>query len=278
VIEDPSDIFDYSELEKFGFGYLAKPIMKAGGRLAMYKLLEMPLPVLKRKPKPKPVEELVIDKTGDTDRGRYSGIKMGLLDDNAMAEALQQTQSKEKEGLPLRTQIEEEKYVAPYKMKRNVGPSMTPDWTVERVDEELSRQGSAISWARNARSEQLVNDQAESLALDALQQGYSVATALLIAFSFGKATPTFLSSFDMPIRDIQELVDILKAPALGLFVTSTVSCVLCSKQASSKRRSPLLWALKGFFGGPLSLQELQQLPQLLSRAELERIRSNVEPK
>jgi hypothetical protein len=276
LIDEPSDVFDYSELEKYGFGKLVTPIMEAGGRLAMYKLLDMPVPPMRRKPKQLSVQKVVIDKVGESDCGRYTGLKMGLLDDSAMAEALQQAQRKQEEGISLRPQIEEELYVAPYKAKRNVGPKLTPDWTAERIDDELSRQGDAVSWARRARDERIVTDRAESLELGNVQQAYSLLTASLGAASFGKSTPIFLTMAGVlgSQEQIQGMLDVLRIPSLGLFLASVASSVLCSKQAVEKRRNSIVWTLKGLLGGPLTLRELQQLPELRTRQEIEDLMRN----
>lgn len=79
TISASSDIFDYDELTKYGFGYLVTPIMDSGigGRRALYTLMDLPLPSVSDRIKPKSMNarKLVIDKTGESDRGRYSGLK-----------------------------------------------------------------------------------------------------------------------------------------------------------------------------------------------------------
>ena len=115
VIDEPPNIFDYDELERYGYGDLVTSIMKAGGRNAMYDLFDMPKPPPPKRLQPKPVPKLVIDKTGETDQARYTGLKMGqVLDDDAMAEALARAQRKAKLGEPLRPKIAEEDYVPPF--------------------------------------------------------------------------------------------------------------------------------------------------------------------
>lgn len=44
TIDEAPNVFDYDELMKYGFGNLVSPIMDAGGRSAMYKLMDMPPP------------------------------------------------------------------------------------------------------------------------------------------------------------------------------------------------------------------------------------------
>lgn len=89
--------------------------MKAGGRNVMFDMMGMERPPPPKRLKPKKVPKLVIDKTGETDQGRYSGLKMGqVLDDDAMAKALEEAQRKSKEGNPLRSKIAEEEYIMPF--------------------------------------------------------------------------------------------------------------------------------------------------------------------
>lgn len=115
IIDEAPNPFDYDELEKYGYGRLATKIMKAGGRNAMYDLLGLEKPPPPKRLKPKSAPKLVIDKSGETDRNRYSGLKMGqILDDDAMAKALEEANRKAKEGKPLRKKIAEEDYIMPF--------------------------------------------------------------------------------------------------------------------------------------------------------------------
>jgi hypothetical protein len=115
IIDEPPNPFDYDELERYGYGDLVTTIMKAGGRNAMYDLLNLPKPPPPKRLQPKQVPKLVIDKTGETDQARYTGLKMGhVLDDNTMADALTRAQQKAKLGEPLRAKIAEEDYIPPF--------------------------------------------------------------------------------------------------------------------------------------------------------------------
>jgi hypothetical protein len=115
IIEEPPNVFDYDELERYGYGALVTSIMKAGGRNAMYELLNIPKPPPPKRLQPKQVPKLIIDKTGETDQARYTGLKMGqLLDDNAMGEALARAQQKAKLGESMRAKIVEEDYIPPF--------------------------------------------------------------------------------------------------------------------------------------------------------------------
>jgi len=88
--------------------------MESGGRLEMYKLMGMQPPITPIREKIK-AAPLVIDRTGEQDKGRYTGLKMGLLaDDDMLGQALQQASQKAKDGERLRTKIAEEDYEQPF--------------------------------------------------------------------------------------------------------------------------------------------------------------------
>lgn len=115
VVDEAPHPLDYDELERYGYGRLATKIMKAGGRNAMYDLLGLERPPPPKRLKPKSAPKLVIDKTGETDQNRYTGLKVGsLYDDDAMAKALEEANRKAKEGAPLRKKIAEEEYIMPF--------------------------------------------------------------------------------------------------------------------------------------------------------------------
>ena len=116
VQEDVPDMFDYDELIKYGYSHLVSPIMKNGGRRAMYQLMELPEPPTpERLTKKKSAPKLVIDRTGETDSARYTGLKMSAsLDDESMGKALEEAAKKAREGKSLRKRLVEEDYVLPY--------------------------------------------------------------------------------------------------------------------------------------------------------------------
>lgn len=91
------------------------PIMELGGRRAIYELMDMQPPKLRGPPPKKTAPKLVIDRTGEEDKARYSGLKMGqVLDDNVMAEALTRANQKAKEGKNLRPKLMEEDFEKPF--------------------------------------------------------------------------------------------------------------------------------------------------------------------
>lgn len=95
---------------------MVSPIMENGGRRAMYQLMDIPEPATpERLTKKKSAPKLVIDRTGETDKARYSGLKVSqVLDDEAMGKALEEAAKKSKEGKSLRKRLVEEDYELPY--------------------------------------------------------------------------------------------------------------------------------------------------------------------
>ena len=93
---------------------LVTPIMENGGRRAMYRLMGLPEPAAPRIKK-KSAPKLAIDRKGESDKARYSGLKMTqAMDDEAMGAALEEAQRKVKNGESLRKRLVEEDYVVPY--------------------------------------------------------------------------------------------------------------------------------------------------------------------
>ena len=122
IIERAPNIFDYDELSRYGYSNLVEPIMDmVGGRRAVYELMDIEPPPLVGPPKRKVVPKLKIDRTGEDDQARYTGLKMGqILDDDAMGEALAKANKKAKEGIELRPALMEEAYVQPFAGTYNV--------------------------------------------------------------------------------------------------------------------------------------------------------------
>eukprot|EP00529_Nitzschia_sp_RCC80_P026335 CAMPEP_0113471228 /NCGR_PEP_ID=MMETSP0014_2-20120614/16868_1 /TAXON_ID=2857 /ORGANISM="Nitzschia sp." /LENGTH=346 /DNA_ID=CAMNT_0000363853 /DNA_START=136 /DNA_END=1176 /DNA_ORIENTATION=- /assembly_acc=CAM_ASM_000159 len=268
VIEQPSNIFDYDELSRYGFSHLVTPIMELGGRPEAYRIMEMPVPTTGRRPEleKKSAPKLVIDRTGENDKARYSGLKINqVLDDDLMAQELEK---KRTAAVVERPKLEEELFERPFADKRNTGPQQTPDWTVERLDEWGRKQGKAQEWARKAKMGEFVKDPAEVLDLPFGIRLYSVATLWLLAIAFGRSTPTFFvdtTGLIDTIEDTRRLMETLEIPASALGVANFGSAIVCSVVlAPQKNRSPLVWCIKGLFGGPIALRQLVGLEQLIT--------------
>lgn len=90
----------------------------------MYDLMGMTPPPMPDRLKPKKVRRIIIDRTGEDDTARYTGLKMGqVLDDDEMGRALAEAQRKKKEGLELKKKLKEQEYVQPFAGKSNINSS-----------------------------------------------------------------------------------------------------------------------------------------------------------
>ncbi len=270
IQEDVPDIFDYDELSKYGFSRLATPIMKNGGRRAMYKLMGLPEPPPPKKvTQKKSAPKLVIDRTGATDKARYTGLKMAqALDDDTMGRALQEAAEKVKRGESLRKRLVEEDYVMPYADNTNKGPRQTPLWTPEKLDEAGRKAGEAQAWARKARMGELKKDPFEVLAVEGELRLYSIAAAMTVAIAFGNSSKGAFSMIG--ISDFDPVLDVLKVPALALLAAGLGSgLVNALVLAPQKKRSVFVWGVKGLMGGPLAIMQLRELDNLKTIGESE---------
>jgi hypothetical protein len=120
ILDEAPDVFDYDELTTYGFDFLVEPIMEAGGRRAMYALMNMEEPPTPSRLKPKMVPKLVIDRTGETDSARYSGLKMTqTLDDQEVGQRLAEIQKMKKEGIRItRKKLVEDEFDIPFSDSR----------------------------------------------------------------------------------------------------------------------------------------------------------------
>jgi hypothetical protein len=275
VIDELPDVFDYSELGKYGYSNLVTPIMDSGGRLAMYELMGMPAPPTKdRIKKVKKVKKLVIDRSGKDDQARYSGLKVTqIVDDDEMGRKLEEVMKKQKEGKDLKKKLVEEEYVQPFADKRNTGPLQTPDWTPQRLDEEGKKAGQAIAWARKAREGSFKTDPYELLNIEGGLQAYSIFTTVFIAFAFGSSTKTLFDILHVD-ANANAILDVARGPAFAMILASIGSCIICGMQAPEKNRNGFVWGVKGFAGGPLAVIQLRGLDTLITRGEADEIERN----
>jgi len=272
IVEEVPDIFDYGELAKYGYSSLVTPIMDNGGRRALYPLMGLAIPVLPERLKPKIAQKLVIDRTGETDQGRYKGLKMNqVIDDEEMGRALAEAQQKTREGKRLKKRLEEEDYIQPFADKRNVSPLMTPEWTPEMLDEEGRKRGKAQAWARKARAGEYRRDPMERAGVEGSIRAYCIAWIMTAAFAFGGSSPTFLHTFcGLTDSASATILDVLHPIALVLIAASIGSGVVSSVVlAPPLNRSSFNWGLKGLAGGPLTILQLKSLEALKTRGENE---------
>ena len=99
-------------------------------------------------------------------------------------------------------------------------------------------------------------------------QFYSIMTTLTVAFAFGNSSPKLLEILNFG-GDSSSLLESLQAPALAFVAASIGSCVGCAILAQQKNRSPFVWGIKGFAGGPLAIRQLRPLGDLITRGEAE---------
>jgi len=249
--------------------------MEMGGRKAVYDLMGMlppPSSALTNK-RVLDAPPLVIDRTGETDDTRYKGLKLGqILDDQTMAEALALANEKAKRGETWRSKLEDDRFDLPYADKRNTGPRPTPDWTPERIDEYTQAQGRAIDWARRAKMGDFLQDPLELLDLNVAMRIYLAFTVLELSLTFGRSTPAFLGMIGFTPDDsiASTLFTVLQAQGLALTAANLGSCVLCGAiLAPPLNRNSVVWAVKGFLGGPLAVLELRNAQTLITRGESE---------
>lgn len=266
VVEEDNNVFDYEELMEFGYTRLVSPIMDAGGRKEIYKLMNMTRPSLPERLKPKKVRKVTIDRTGETDQARYKGLKMTqILDDDEMGRALESANLKKKKGMTnLRPKIQEQMYEIPFSDGRNVGPKWVPNWTPEMLDEEGKKRGKAMAWAQSAKEGQYATDPFEDLLIENELRTYAICASLLTSIAFGKSTSTFLTSIIgvEGITNVQSVLEVSQYAALVVVLASFGSCGANWFIARKKKRSGVVWAIKGFMGGPLSIIQLRTLDDL----------------
>lgn len=153
------------------------------------------------------------------------------------------------------------------KDNKNKGPRQTPLWTPEKLDEAGKKAGQAQAWARKAKMGELKKDPFEVMAVEGELRIYSIIVAITTALAFGNATPTFM---DMTGLGSDELVEFLRIPALVLLVAAAGSGIVnAAVLAPPKRRSSLVWGVKGFMGGPLAVRQLKELGDLKTIGESE---------
>mmetsp|Transcript_2559 Transcript_2559/g.3779 ORF Transcript_2559/g.3779 Transcript_2559/m.3779 type:complete len:331 (-) Transcript_2559:220-1212(-) len=224
--KNPREVFDYDELDKYGFGYLAGPIMEAGGRLQMYKLMDMEVPDTSIEFKENS-QEIVLNKDGASSLGEngYKGMKMNtLLNDDLLGQQLQQAQERQKE----------KSEIGADKSKKTKASTKDAYWTSERIDEYAKRQGEIYDWARESKSGRFVKDPDEVLAIDGPLRLYSIITSLFVAVAFARSTTDFvLTNILGSSGDLQET---LQVPALAILLANLGSAVLNFLQAPKKGR------------------------------------------
>jgi hypothetical protein len=251
--------------------------MNAGGRLKMYELMGLDVPAIP----PTPVlsaPKIEIDRTGENDPNRYTGLKLGqVLDDDAQAAALEAYRKNRVRSIATAPKLKVPEFERPFADKRNTGPRQTPDWTVEKIDEWAQKQGRVDAWVRKARAGLFVSDANEQLhELPWTFRLYSIVTYGTVALAFGRASPQFLEYFSSATANVDgsipELLLLLQVPATAVLFANLGSGLYCGVTAqATKNRSLFVWIIKGLLAGPLAVRQLMTLPKLLTQQESDAI-------
>jgi hypothetical protein len=267
VIRKTSNVFDYDELTKYGYSRLITPIMQAGGRAAMYRLFQLPVPASDLRKRDDISDDDGTIELLDVQR-QFQGASL-LNREDAIAAALAAS-SKRPDSPP-------------------VGPAVASDsaskiqqafTTAQRLDVELARgAGRASSWAAAKRQERektkkvrTENAMYESMdSLSTPQRVFSVVTWLLVALAYGQASPRFFTQV-VPVAPspsaLSELLESLQVPATAFLLTSLGSAVASGFLAQTKGRNLGSWAVKGFLGGPLTIRQLRDLQPIVDGSSI----------
>ena len=101
-----------------------------------------------------------------------------------------------------------------------------------------------------------------------------MASALTVAFAFGRASPSALKMLGFADDAALGLLDAVQIPALILLIASFGSAVVSSiVLAPGKNRNSFVWGVKGLAGGPLVIFRLQGLEPLITQAEADKLAS-----
>lgn len=157
-------------------------------------------------------------------------------------------------------------YEIPFSNRKNVSTKRRqPEWTAEQLDEEARRRGKTYDWARKVREEKEKNigkkDLAETIDVHGGLRVYAIIFTLLSSIAYGKATPPAMEWIDAS----PTFLTMTQGVALILLSASIVSSIYSSVVlAPPKNRNSLIWAIKGFAGGPpavFQLKELNDIPR-----------------
>lgn len=143
---------------------------------------------------------------------------------------------------------------------------MTPEWTPEMIDEVAKKRGEAEAWARRAKMGEFIGDPFETLDLQLPLRLYSIFATSLVAFAFGRATPTLFQQLNIDTTSIE----LLQAPASAILIASLGSSIVCGIVfAPPKNRNSFVWFVKGLMGGPLAVTQIRSLEALITQGEAE---------
>eukprot|EP00903_Cladosiphon_okamuranus_P009345 g8911.t1 len=266
------NVLSYSELTRYGYGYLIEPMMKSGGYVAASERMGITLNDRTLKDNDyyeriNPTVGLDIKKKADKD----GFLTLGSAREerlNSVANINREERKKslfEKQAMMDKTKAKakaEEKSQASLLNPKRKAPVSLGGRTRKELDEELYRkpglseeQRGILEWVPAAE------DAAppQPLLLNFVQRVNAVAVCGCLALAFGKGTVEALEAGVLP----QEVAEVAAPASLFLLGLNVASAALGASIANSKGRSVPLWVFKGALAGLPSVLELKGLPELV---------------
>jgi hypothetical protein len=264
----PPDVFDYDELDKYGYGKLATLMMQAGGRLQFYQYFGLDTPVAP------PVKDVYYADENSVPillaAPTYTGLQLGLLqDDDAQGQALERARKNKNTKTDNEAPQKTQSLLTQRGRKTSSGAAfMAPkgEWTVERLDAWSRQQKELQVWANRERERKIQADVVENFDSLGLGKLMSVVTALTTALAFGRSTPALYTLLQRD-DDAAELA-VVRVLAVALLIASAGSAAYCGSVAPTLQRSRTLWTIKGLLGGPVAVRQLQSADRLQTAGEI----------
>ncbi|CAN0554276.1 unnamed protein product, partial [Ectocarpus sp. 12 AP-2014] len=268
------NVLSYSELTRYGYGYLIEPMMKIGGYVAASERMGIDLNARTLKDNEyyeriNPTVGLDIQKKADKDGFLTLGsAKEERL--NSVANVSREDRRKslfEKQAM-MDKKTKAEKAATKKSRVLNTSRKKVPvnlgGRSQKEVDEEIFRkpgltaeQRDISEWVPEVRAEDALP--AQPLLLNFAQRANAVAVCGCLSLAFGKGTLDALETGLLP-RDVAEAAVPASLFLLGLNVASAVAGASIAK---NKGRSVPLWVFKGALAGLTSVLELKGLPELV---------------
>eukprot|EP01041_Mallomonas_annulata_P005216 gene5216-10438_t len=233
----------YVELERHGFGYLIEGVMKLGGPHEVGKSIG----ILWQEPErikadwnsplaPKKEKFFNLDMRGSLLLGSAFEDRLAAAADLDMEELKKKVQDESNRYEQMENEFEGEDYSKQRKTKR-----------INRFKDEEIPVG-------------------ERFTLDNIQRAYLFAVCASSALAHGRASQDLITNhiwgdFGNTLITTSEIV------SFALLSASLLSAIFSFTLSKSMSRNVVVWALKGFLGGPMSISMLSKLPPLTPKQE-----------
>ncbi|CAM9968956.1 unnamed protein product [Scytosiphon promiscuus] len=268
------NVLSYSELTRYGYGYLIEPMMKSGGYVAASERMGIDLNDRTLKDNDyyeriNPTVGLDLQKKANQD----GFLTLGSAKEERLNSVANVTREERKKSLFEKQAMMDRKAKverAAAKKASVLNPSRkTPiargGRSQKEIDEEIFRkpglpeeQKDLKEWVPAVRAEDARPPQ--PLLLNFAQRVNAVAVCGCLALAFGKGTVDALETGLVP----QEVAEVAVPVSLFLLGLNVASVVAGASLAKSKGRSVPLWVFKGALAGVASVLELKGLPDLVS--------------